>query len=76
MDFRREVPSTLSSHVMGAQEAVPHIDDLAPILKEMEAAYHRGSRSVALTLTIPGAIVNFIFSFTKVWGQVSSLCAL
>ncbi|KAJ7770853.1 hypothetical protein DFH07DRAFT_768595 [Mycena maculata] len=63
--FTDEVPSTASSHIVEAQEAVPHIDDLTPILKEMEAAFHHGSRSVAVTLTIPGATVHSIYSFTK-----------
>ncbi|KAJ7192029.1 hypothetical protein GGX14DRAFT_328842, partial [Mycena pura] len=64
--FTNEVPSDISSHVVVAQEAIPHIDDLNPILKEMEAAYHRGSRSVAVTFTIPGAAVNFLYSFAKI----------
>lgn len=72
--FTNEVPSDISSHVVVAQEAVPHIDDLNPILKEMEAAYHRGSRSVAVTFTIPGATVNFIYSFAKVQTQINSPC--
>ncbi|KAJ7431673.1 hypothetical protein B0H11DRAFT_1667258, partial [Mycena galericulata] len=64
--FTNEVPSDISSHLVVAQEVIPHIDDLTPILKEMEAAYHRGSRSVVVTLTIPGATVNSIYSFAKI----------
>ncbi|KAJ6610816.1 hypothetical protein B0H10DRAFT_1810955, partial [Mycena sp. CBHHK59/15] len=47
--FTNETPTDISA-LIEAGEIIPHIEDLAPISKEMEQACASGARSVAVTL--------------------------
>lgn len=74
--FTNEVPPLISSHVVEAHEVVPHIDDLSLILKEMEATFDRGARSVAVALSIPGATLHYLYSFAKLQVSIPSYMSI
>ncbi|KAJ7241546.1 hypothetical protein C8J57DRAFT_1084887, partial [Mycena rebaudengoi] len=70
--FTDEIPSQ-TSHRGLEEQTIPHIDDLTPILQDMEAAFRRGARSVAVTPAVPGTDLYYLYSFSEV---PSSHCCL
>ncbi|KAJ6632357.1 hypothetical protein B0H10DRAFT_1771430, partial [Mycena sp. CBHHK59/15] len=61
--FTNEVTNTSSVDVHGA---IPHLEDLSQILKDMEAAFARGARSAAVTLTVAGKSYDHVYSFVQI----------
>ncbi|KAJ7233440.1 hypothetical protein C8J57DRAFT_1003542, partial [Mycena rebaudengoi] len=64
--FSPEIPAGHAATVIDINEPVPHMADLVPISKEMEAAYSAGSRSVAVTFTVDGKRSEQLYHFSKV----------
>jgi hypothetical protein len=61
--FTNEVIDALN---VGSGELIPHLDDLSPILKGMEGAFARGSRSISVTLRVASENRYHVYSFAKV----------
>jgi hypothetical protein len=51
---------------LSADEVVPHIDDLQPIIREMERAFNDGFRSVVIVCTVNGYGVTRKYHMSKV----------
>ncbi|KAJ7234080.1 hypothetical protein C8J57DRAFT_1015711, partial [Mycena rebaudengoi] len=64
--FSPDIPSGQAATVIAVNEAVPSMEDLAPILQGMESAYSTGSRSVAVTLTVAGESSSHLYHFSKI----------
>ncbi|KAF7356153.1 MULE domain-containing protein [Mycena venus] len=58
--FDREVPTSLEELTVSANEHIPCAEDMLPITREMESAFHRGARSVCLNL--PNGSVRYHLS--------------
>jgi hypothetical protein len=72
--FSPDIPSGQAATVIAANEAVPSMEDLAPILQGMESAYSTGSRSVAVTLTVAGESSSHLYHFSKVCPSFVTVC--
>ncbi|KAJ7278784.1 hypothetical protein C8J57DRAFT_1059407 [Mycena rebaudengoi] len=64
--FSPEIPAGHATTMIDINEPVPHMADLVPISKEMEAAYSAGSRSVAVTFTVDGKRSEQLYQFSKI----------
>ncbi|KAF7369166.1 hypothetical protein MVEN_00243800 [Mycena venus] len=58
--FDREVPTSLEELTLSANEHIPCAEDMLPITREMESAFHRGAHSVCLNL--PNGSVRYHLS--------------
>ncbi|KAJ7123891.1 hypothetical protein C8R43DRAFT_840170, partial [Mycena crocata] len=62
--FADETPNDVDSEVE-PHETIPHIDDLLPILRDMEEAFGQGARSVAVSLILAGKTVDRLYHLSK-----------
>jgi hypothetical protein len=47
-------------------EGIPDLDDLRPILQQMEQAFSEGTRSVAVSLVLAGKHIEKLYHLSKV----------
>ncbi|KAJ7801991.1 hypothetical protein B0H14DRAFT_2385922, partial [Mycena olivaceomarginata] len=64
--FSSDIPTTAAGTVIRPGEHIPHLQDLYPIVREMEKAFSDGARSVILVLNVDGQRHDFQLHFSKI----------
>jgi hypothetical protein len=64
--FHAEVPGSGQATVIMPREIIFHVDDLLPLIREMEDAYENGSRSVSIEASVHGENMYKTYHFAKV----------
>ncbi|KAJ7790659.1 hypothetical protein B0H14DRAFT_2396282, partial [Mycena olivaceomarginata] len=64
--FSSDIPTTAARTVIRLGEHIPHLQNLYPILREMEKVFSDGARSVSLVLNVDGQHRDFQLHFSKV----------
>ncbi|KAJ6482221.1 hypothetical protein C8R47DRAFT_982192, partial [Mycena vitilis] len=63
--FTNDVPTEAQSKLQPG-ESIPDLADISPILREMEQAFHEGSRSVAVSLLVSGKRIDQVYHLSKI----------
>jgi hypothetical protein len=64
--FSDAVPTEPLAIIVEAEEVILGLHDLQPILRQLEAAYKDGSRSIVASVTSGGTVAHQIYHFSKV----------
>ena len=64
--FEREEYNDVSAVEIEANEVIPHIEDIWPIISDMDSAFHDGFRSVVIVCCIDGVGVTRAYHMSKV----------
>ncbi|KAG0703648.1 hypothetical protein DFH29DRAFT_915469 [Suillus ampliporus] len=64
--FDLDVPGSAIATVILPGEIVLHLDDLQPIIQDMEEAFSKGARSVSIDAIINGQPISQVYHFTKI----------
>ncbi|KAK7434283.1 hypothetical protein VKT23_020284 [Stygiomarasmius scandens] len=70
--FEPEVPLTAASMVILANETIPNIADITPILSRLEAEYIKGNRSVRIRFSPAGETGLFHFSKIRLFSIINN----
>ncbi|KAG0706374.1 hypothetical protein DFH29DRAFT_1023662 [Suillus ampliporus] len=64
--FDLDVPGSAIATVILLGEIVLHLDDLQPIIQDMEEAFSKGARSMSIDVIINGQSISQVYHFTKI----------
>ncbi|KAH7903228.1 hypothetical protein BJ138DRAFT_1020965, partial [Hygrophoropsis aurantiaca] len=64
--FHADIPANAQATLILPGEIIFHVNDVQPIIQEMESAFMDGARSVCIEALIDGEIVTRVYHFAKI----------